>query len=395
MGPLDNVVVLDLTRILTGPYCTMMLADFGADVIKIEPPRGDDTRRWGPPFVEGGESAYYLSVNRNKRSIVLDFGQERDRQRFLTMAAKADVVVENYRPGTMERWGFEYAHLQQINPRLVMASISGFGATGPGRHRPGYDVVAQAMSGLMAATGDGTSPVKAGFSVGDIGAGMWAAFGIMVALWNRDRTGYGQWLDTSLYEALISWQTYLAGNYFASGEAPVPLGSAHPNIAPYQAVRAKDGHLVVACGNDALWNKMVEALHIPFGGDPKFRTNPDRVQHRDELIRRLEEEVFARAGVAEWLTRLERAGIPAAPIQNLQEVFNDPQIVARDMRLTLEHPVAGRIQQLGIPLKMSGSPGSVRTPPPLLDQHRAEILSQFNLDADSPEASESGRPTEP
>jgi crotonobetainyl-CoA:carnitine CoA-transferase CaiB-like acyl-CoA transferase len=395
MGPLDNVVVLDLTRILTGPYCTMMLADFGADVIKIEPPRGDDTRRWGPPFVEGGESAYYLSVNRNKRSIVLDFGQERDRRRFLTMVSKADVVVENYRPGTMERWGFDYAHLQQINPRLVMASISGFGATGPGRHRPGYDVVAQAMSGLMAATGDGTSPVKAGFSVADIGAGMWAAFGIMVALWNRDRTGRGQWLDTSLYEALISWQTYLAGNYFASGEAPVPLGSAHPNIAPYQAVRAKDGHLVVACGNDALWDKMVEALQIPFGSDPKFRTNPDRVKHRDELIRRLEEEVFSRAGVAEWLTRLETAGIPAAPIQNLQDVFNDPQILARDMRLTLEHPVAGRIQQLGIPLKMSGSPGSVRTPPPLLDQHRAEILLQFNLDADSPEASESGRPTEP
>ncbi len=378
MFPLDNIIVLDLTRILTGPFCTMMLADFGADVIKIEPPQGDDTRRWGPPFVEG-ESAYYLSVNRNKRSIVMDFRDAEDRAHFLQMVRQADVVVENYRPGTMARWGFDYQQLKTVNPKIIMASISGFGATGPGRERPGYDVVAQAMSGLMAVTGYGGDPIKAGFSVGDIGAGMWAAFGIMVALWTRERTGVGQWVDTSLYEALISWQTYLASNYFASGQEPIPLGSAHPNIAPYQAIRAQDGYLVVACGNDALWGKMVNECGIPFGYDPKFRTNPDRVRNREELIRRLENEVFHSATVGEWLSRLEKVGVPAAPIQSFEEIFNDAQVHHRNMIVTQHHPVAGTIHQLGIPLKMSATPGSVRLPPPLLNQHRDEILRQFNL----------------
>lgn len=385
MQALDNIVVLDLTRILTGPFCTMMLADFGADVIKVEPPQGDDTRRWGPPFIEG-ESAYYLSVNRNKRSIALDFRQTQDREHFLAMVAQADVVVENYRPGTMAKWGFDYAHLQGINPRIIMASISGFGATGPGRERPGYDVVAQAMSGLMSVTGDGSGPMKAGFSIGDIGAGMWAAFGIMTALWSRERTGLGQWLDTSLYETLISWQTYVAGNYFATGEVPGPLGTAHPNIAPYQALRAQNGYLVVACGNDGLWEKMIQACHIPFGSEEKFRTNPERVRHREELIRRLEEEVFQHRSVAEWLTILERAGVPAAPIQTVEDVFNDPQVLARNMLVSLNHPTAGTIRQVGVPLKMSHTPGSVRTPPPLLDQHRDEILAQFNLTEDPVES---------
>ncbi|NMP21319.1 CaiB/BaiF CoA transferase family protein [Sulfobacillus harzensis] len=384
MQALDNIRVLDLTRILTGPFCTMMLADFGADVIKIEPPAGDDTRRWGPPFING-ESAYYLSVNRNKRSIILDFRQERDRQRFLKMVEQADVVVENYRPGTLAKWGFDYPHLKAINPRIILASISGFGATGPGASRPGYDVVAQAMSGLMAVTGDGSGPVKAGFSVGDIGAGMWAAFGIMTALWARERTGEGQWIDTSLYEALISWQTYLAGNYFATGELPKPLGSAHPNIAPYQAVRAQDGYLVIACGNDALWAKMVQECEIPFGDEPQFRTNPDRVEHRPELIDRLENEVFQHRPVAEWLERLARAGVPAAPIQSFEQVFQDPQVIHRAMDVVVDHPTAGPIHQLGIPLKMSATPGAVRTPPPLLNQHEGEILRQFGLSGPVPE----------
>ena len=378
MQPLDNVVVLDLSRILTGPYCTMMLADFGADVIKIEPPHGDDTRRWGPPFIEG-ESAYYLSVNRNKRSIVLDFKHEHDRRLFSDMVRQADVVVENYRPGTMARWNFDYQHLKMINPRIIMASISGFGATGPGQDRPGYDLVAQAMSGLMAVTGDGSGPMKAGFSVGDLGAGMWAAYAVMTALWARERTGEGQWIDTSLYEALVSWQTYLAGNYFATGQTPQPLGSAHPNIAPYQALRASDGYFVLACGNDALWERMVEECQIPFGRDLKFRTNPDRVTHREELARRLEHEVFSRRPVSYWLDRLKKAGVPAAPIQSFADVFDDPQIAAREMTLTVEHPTAGPVRQLGIPVKMSATPGAVRRPPPLLNQHREEILRQFGL----------------
>lgn len=356
----------------------MMLADFGADVIKIEPPQGDDTRRWGPPFLEG-ESAYYLSVNRNKRSIVLDFRQEADRRQFLAMAARADVVVENYRPGTMERWGFDYDHLRAVNPGIILASISGFGAAGPGRDRPGYDVVAQAMGGLMAVTGDGSGPMKAGFSVADIGAGMWAAYGIMIALWARQRTGQGQWIDTSLYESLISWQTYLASNYFATGELPAPLGSAHPNIAPYQAVRAQDGHFVLACGNDALWEKMVDECQIPFGEDQKFRTNPDRVRNREELISRLEDEVFQHRPVAEWLDRLKKAGVPAAPIQSFADIFQDPQTQYRQMEVAIEHPVAGTIRQTGIPLKMSATPGTVRLAPPMLNQHRDEILEQFGL----------------
>lgn len=378
MQALDNVTVLDLTRILTGPFCTMMLADFGADVIKIEPPQGDDTRRWGPPFLQG-ESAYYLSVNRNKRSIVLDFHEPRDRERFLRMVRRADVVVENYRPGTLVRWGFDYESLKAINPAIILASISGFGATGPGRDRPGYDVVAQAMSGLMSVTGDGSSPMKAGFSVGDIGAGMWAAYGIMVALWNRQQTGQGQWIDTSLYDALISWQTYLASNYFVSGEVPQPLGSAHPNIAPYQAVRAQDGYFVVACGNDALWQRLVQACHITFGDAPEFRTNPDRVRHRDLLIARLENEVFCSQPASHWLDVLSRAGVPAAPIQTIDAVFADPQVTARQMQIAITHPTAGTIQQLGVPVKLSATPGSIRRPPPLLDQHRQEILAQFNL----------------
>ncbi len=377
MLPLEDLLVLDLTRILTGPYCTMMLADFGADVIKIEPPAGDDTRQWGPPYLNG-ESAYYMSVNRNKRSIVLDFRESKDRDLFCDMVRQADVVVENYRPGTLARWDLDYPHLKSMNPKIILASISGFGATGPGLHRPGYDVVAQAMSGLMSVTGDGHGPVKAGFSVGDIGAGMWAAYGIMVALWARQRTGLGQWIDTSLYEALIAWQTYLASNYFATGEEPVPLGSAHPNIAPYQAIRAQDGYIVVACGNDALWAKMVDALKIPFGADPDYRTNADRVVHRERLIERLEKEVFAAKSVDHWLKRLADAGVPAAPIQSLKAVFSDPQVRARAMDVTVRHPLAGTIHQLGIPVKLSETPGAVRTPPPLLDEHRAEIIERFH-----------------
>lgn len=376
MPALDDIVVIDLTRILTGPFCTMMLADFGAQVIKVEPPGGDDTRKWGPPFING-ESAYFLSVNRNKQSIVLNLKDPSDREIFKQMVIDADVVVENFRPGTMDGWGMGYADLSRLNPRLIMASISGFGATGPSRDLPGYDVVAQAMSGLMSVTGDGEHPTKAGFSVGDIGAGMWAAYGVMVALHARQRTGRGQWVDTSLYEALISWQTYQAGNYFANGEDPKALGSAHPNIAPYQAVKAQDGYFVLACGNDKLWDKMVAACAIPFGHDQKYRTNPDRVINREELIARLEKEVFSAKSVGEWIALLHEVGVPSAPIQSFSQVFKDPQVHHRQMVKEMEHPVAGGIRTLGIPVKLSDTPGAVATPPPTLDQHRNEILRRF------------------
>ncbi|MCL5972236.1 MAG: CoA transferase [Firmicutes bacterium] len=378
MQALEDLVVIDLTRILTGPFCTMMLADFGAEVIKVEPPQGDDTRKWGPPFIQG-ESAYFLSVNRNKRSISLDLKTAKDQNIFKTMVSQADVVVENFRPGTLDKWGLGYNQLSRINPKIIMASISGFGATGPERHLPGYDVVAQAMSGLMSVTGDGAHPTKAGFSVGDIGAGMWAAYGIMAALWARERTGQGQWVDTSLFEALVSWQTYQAGNYFASGKDPVALGSAHPNIAPYQAVKAQDGYFVVACGNDGLWEKMVEVCPIPFGHDKEYSTNPDRVVHRETLIKRLEEEVFAAKPVVQWVDILRSVGVPAAPIQSFSDVFRDPQIQAREMVQVLHHPIAGDIQVLGIPVKLSNTPGAVTMPPPTLDQHREEILARFGI----------------
>lgn len=370
--------MLDLTRILTGPYCTMMLADFGARVIKIEPPTGDDTRTWGPPFVKG-ESAYFLSINRNKESVVLDLKQEADREALRELVKQADVLVENFRPGTMDRWQLGYAQLSSLNPRLVMASISGFGATGPGRMQPGYDILAQAMGGLMSVTGEmGGRPLKAGFSVADIGAGMWAAFGILTAIHNRQRTGRGQWIDTSLFETIIAWQTYQAGNYFASGRVPGPLGTAHPNIAPYQALACQDGHVVVACGNDRLWGKMCRALGIEWGDDPQFRTNPDRVNHRDLLIARLEEHLATWTAREVW-DRLAEAGVPAGPIQDFAQVFQDPQVLARDMLVTMDHPVAGTIRMTGIPVKLSETPGEIRRPPPCFGEHTESVRAEFNI----------------
>jgi crotonobetainyl-CoA:carnitine CoA-transferase CaiB-like acyl-CoA transferase len=375
---LDDVLVIDLTRILTGPYCTMMLADFGARVIKIEPPGGDDTRRWGPPFVEG-ESAYFLSVNRNKESVVLDLKTPAGREALLALVRHADVLVENFRPGTLDRLGLGYPVLNAANPRLVVASISGFGATGPGAERPGYDVLAQAMGGLMAVTGEPDGPpVKAGFSVADIGAGMWAAFGILTALHARERTGRGQWIDTSLYETIISWQTYQAGNFFATGENPRRLGTAHPNIAPYQALRCQNGYLVIAAGNDQLWMRTAEALNIPWADDPRYRTNADRVQNREALVAQLEAHLQAWTVADAWAA-LQARGVPAGPIQEFSDVYRDPQVVARDMVATVTHPVAGPVRMTGIPVKLSATPGRIRRPPPLLGEHTEAVLREFGL----------------
>lgn len=385
IGALDDIVVIDLTRILTGPYCTMMLADLGAEVIKVEPPGGDDTRAWGPPFVNG-ESAYFLSVNRNKSSIVLDLKQEADRDVLRELVRHADVLVENFRPGTMDRWGLGWSALSALNPRLVMASISGFGATGPGADRPGYDVLAQAMGGLMSVTGEPDGPpLKAGFSVADIGAGMWAAFGILAALHARSRTGRGQWVETSLFEAIVSWQTYQAGNYFATGEVPKRLGTAHPNIVPYQALACGDGYVVVACGNDRLWQRMCAALEIPWGDDPRYRTNADRVRQREELIARLEEHL-ASWRAQDVYERLHAVGVPAGPIQDIAAVFRDPQVIAREMVVSVDHPVAGPIRMTGIPLKLSDTPGSIRRPPPVLGADTEAVLARFGIRRQAPES---------
>lgn len=378
---LEGVKVLDLSRILTGPYCTMMLADLGAEVIKVEPPGGDDTRQWGPPFVNG-ESTYFMSVNRNKKSITLNLRSEGGRKVFFRLLQWADVLVENFRPGTMEKLGLGYPVLREHNPGLVYCAISGFGLTGPYKDKPGYDVLAQALGGMMAVTGteDGQL-VKAGMSVADIGAGMFAAFGILAALRHRDRTGEGQVVDTSLLEAMLAWHTYHATAFFASGKLPRPLGTAHPSIAPYQAVRARDGHLVIAVGNDALWQKFCAATGLThLQNDPRFATNPLRVQHRAELIALIEAR-FAEQPSAYWVAALDAAGVPAGPILDYSQIYQDPHVLHRQMAVEVEHPTAGPVKLPGVPVKFSATPGEIHSPPPTLGQHTDEVLSGLGFSA--------------
>lgn len=378
---LSGLRVLDLSRILTGPYCTMLLGDLGAEVIKVEPPGGDDTRQWGPPFV-GSESSYYLSVNRNKKSMVLNLRHPQGKEVLARLVRRSDVLVENFRPGALARLGFPYEKMRELNRGLIYCAISGFGQTGPYRDKPGYDVLAQAMGGLMSVTGyPDAPPVKAGMSVADIGAGMFAVIGILAALRHRDQTGEGQMVDTSLLETMIAWHTYFFTAYFASGKVPAPLGSAHPSIVPYQAVRARDGYLIVAVGNDALWQKFCAAVGLQaLAGDPRFATNQDRVMHRDECIRLIEAHL-ATDTAQHWTDVLEAAGVPAGPILNLAQVYSDPHVLAREMVLRVEHPTAGPLQLPGIPVKLSATPGAVQSPPPTLGQHTAEILQSLGYSA--------------
>ncbi len=372
---LAGVRVLDLSRILTGPYCTMMMADLGAEIIKVEPPGGDDTRQWGPPFVNG-ESTYFLSINRNKKSITLNLKRPAARQVLLDLVKRSDVLVENFRPGTLEKFGLGYDRLKEVNPGLVYCAISGFGQTGPYREKPGYDVLAQAMGGMMSVTGyPGGPPAKAGMSIADIGAGMFAAFGILAALRHRDATGVGQVVDTSLLETMMAWHTYLATAYFAAGKVPGPLGTAHPSIVPYQAVQAQDGFVIIAVGNEQLWAKFCQVTDLGhLAADPRFATNKDRVQHRDECIRLIEER-FATQPMAHWVEVLEGAGVPAGPIYNLAQAWNDPHILERGNVLEVAHPTAGPIKLPAMPVKFSATPAGVTAPPPLLGQHTDEILA--------------------
>lgn len=382
-GPLAGLVVLDLSRVLTGPYCSMMLADLGADVIKVEEPgKGDDTRGWGPPFVDG-ESAYFLAVNRNKRSLTVNLKDPRGVAIVRRLARTADVCLENFRPGTAERLGIGYPDLAEENPRLVYCAISGFGQTGPYRDRPGYDVILQGMGGLMGITGmpDGP-PMRVGVAVADIGAGMFAAYAILAALYHRERTGEGQYIDVSMLDTQVAWMTYAAGNYFATGEPPRRMGVAHPNIVPYQAFCAGDGEWFnVAVGNDALWRKFVAALDIAdWAGGPEYATNRGRVERRGALVARLE-ALFATAPAAHWLDRLGAAGIPCGPIYRMDQVFSDPQVRHREMEVTLDHPTAGRIRVTGVPVKLERTPGAVHSPPPVLGQHTDAILAALGYSA--------------
>jgi formyl-CoA transferase/CoA:oxalate CoA-transferase len=373
MRPLDGITILDLTRVLSGPYCTMLLADMGARVIKIEQPgKGDDTRAWGPPFLEG-ESAYFLSINRNKESVTLDFKQPQGQALLRQLVAKADVLVENFRPGTLRKLSFDYASLASQHPRLVYCSVSGFGQTGPRRDEPGYDAVVQAEGGLMSITGlpDGP-PVRLGVAIADIVSGMFAAYGVSMALFARERTGRGQEVDVAMLDAVTALLTYQAGNYFASDVVPGRLGNRHPSIVPYETFAASDGDFVLAVGTDEQWRKFREVADL--ADDPRFASNRQRVTAYDEC-RALVAGALVTRSRRHWIERLSAAGVPCGSVRNFQELFADPQLDARGMIARIEHATAGTLRTLGLPVKLSETPGAVRTPPPLLGQHTDAILA--------------------
>jgi crotonobetainyl-CoA:carnitine CoA-transferase CaiB-like acyl-CoA transferase len=374
MPPLDGTTVLDLTRVLSGPYCTMLLADMGARVIKVEQPgKGDDTRAWGPPFLEG-ESAYFLSINRNKESVTLDFKKPEGRAVLDGLIARSDVLVENFRPGTLTKIGLDYQSLRAQHPRLVYCSISGFGHTGPRSKEPGYDAVMQAEGGLMSITGaaDG-APYRLGVAIADIVSGMFAAYGVAVALLARERTGRGQEVDMAMLDAVTALLTYQAGNFFASGKVPARLGNRHPSIVPYETFAASDGDFVLAVGNDDQWRRFCAVAGLP--EQERFATNRQRVTAYEEFRPFVADRLRTQPR-QHWIDRLTTAGVPCGSVRNFAELFADPQLAAREMIAELEHSTIGPLKMLGVPVKLSDTPGSVRTPPPLLGQHTDAVLSR-------------------
>ena len=376
-APLAGVRVIDFTRILAGPFGSMSLGDMGAEVIKVEEPaKGDDTRGW-PPFV-GGEATYFLAVNRSKKSLTLNMKAPEGQAILRKLIAKADVVLENFRPGTMERLGFGYAALRALNPRLVYCSISGFGESGPEASRPGYDLIVQGESGVMDLTGfpDGP-PVKVGNSIADLVAGMAAVQGITLALLARERTGRGQKVEIGMLDVMASLLTYQAGLYWNAGGQPKRRGNQHPSIVPYEVFRAQDAYLTLGVANNSLWEKTCRALDRPeLARDGRFDTDANRVTNRDTLIPLLN-GIFGTRPVDEWLARLEQAGVPAGKIKTVAEVCESPHLRARGMVVKLPHPKAGEITVMGVPIRLSDTPGAASMPPPLLGQHTEEILARL------------------
>ena len=377
MKPLENLVVLDLTRVLAGPYSAMMMGDFGANIIKIEQPGvGDDSRAFGP-FV-GKESAYYMSLNRNKRSMTLNFKEQGARDLFKEMVKKADVVLENYRPGTMEKFGLGYDVLKEINPSIIYAACSGFGETGPYSQKPAYDIIVQAMGGIMSITGqEGGEPTRPGASIGDIIAGLFTTIGVSMALYHRAMTGEGQKIDVAMLDCQVAILENAISRYLVNGVVPGPLGNRHPSITPFEAFTASDGHVIVGAGNDRLWKKLCEMIGKPeLISDSRFLTNGDRTNNQ-KALKPILDEVFKTKKIDEWLAMLEEAGVPCAPINTVDRVVKDPQVNARHMLVEIEHPVAGKMHLPGVPIKMYKTPGSVDKAAPLLGQHTEEILKEL------------------
>lgn len=376
---LNGIRVLDLTQVMAGPYCCQLLGDFGADVIKIEPRTGDATRKMGF-FGKGDDALAFLAVNRNKRGLTLDLKSDEGREIFYRLADAADVVVENYRPGVARRLGVDYETLSARNPRIVHASISGFGQTGPYAPRGGYDLIAQAMSGLMSVTGEpGSSPVKAGVPVGDLSAGLFCALGILSALLGRAKTGRGQQVDVSLFESALALMVWETSEYWGTGHTPEPMGSAHRLAAPYQALRTADGYIVVGASNQGLWERLCTALgRTDLVGDDRFVANLDRMRNLGELVGELE-KTLSTDRAATWIDILLEAGIPAGPLNDVRQAVDDPHALARGMVQEVEHPVEGTVRTLGVPVKLSETPGDIRCAAPLLGEHIDDILEEFGF----------------
>lgn len=393
MGPLNHLQILDLSRVLAGPWCGQNLADLGANVIKVERPgTGDDTREWGPPYLKDGqgqdtsEAAYYLAMNRNKQSITVDISTPDGQDIIRKLAAKSDVVIENYKVGQLKKYNLDYESLKQLKPDLIYCSITGFGQTGPYAKRAGYDFIVQGMGGFMSVTGErddlpGGGPQKAGVAIADVFSGMYATSAIMAALIHRDKTGEGQAIDIALLDVQVAVMANMASNYLSTNTAPKRWGNAHPNIVPYQTFQTSDGWMIVAAGNDSQYRKFVLAGgYEELATDPRFLTNPQRVKERSTLVPLLS-EMTKKKTKEEWIKLLEEAGVPCGPINDLSEVFKNEQVIARGIKQDISHPTAGKVELVASPMRLSKTPATIRTAPPTLGQHTDSILSsQLGLD---------------